>query len=168
MSDTALETPTMFRPPAPRHSSETGLSRSFVSNLIVKTFYYKNDMVGHEVSNALCLPFSVVEDHIEELRREKLIEVKGAEGMNTATYRFAITQFGRERAREALKISRYVGPAPVTLNEYTDGLLAQSSSRETLSARILEAGLSHLVLPDDVVHQIGPALNAQRAMFLYG
>ncbi len=168
MTDTLLDTDISFHPVAPRRTADTGLPWAFISNLILKTFYYRSDMKGHELARALRLPFSVVEEHIEDLRREKLIEVKGAEGVNLATYRFTITQLGRDRAREALKISQYVGPAPVTLNDYTDGLLAQSGSREPVNAAILEAGLSHLVLPHDVIQQVGPAINAQRSLFLHG
>ena len=164
---TVLET-ISFRPTAPRRSSDTGLPRAFVSNLILKTFYYRSEMYGHEVAKALCIPFSAVEEHIEDLRAEKLIEVKGAEGMNTATYRFAISDLGRDRARDALEISQYVGPAPVTLDQYTDGLLAQTSRTEPLNVRTLKEGLSHLVLPEMVLDQLGPAMNAQRALFLYG
>ncbi|HET9480859.1 MAG TPA: ATP-binding protein [Candidatus Polarisedimenticolia bacterium] len=165
---TTLERTATFRPVAPRRSEETGLPRSFVTNLILKTFYYRNDMQGHEAARAIHLAWSAVEQHIEDLRREKLIEVKGAEGSSLATYRFAITQAGRDRAREALKVSQYVGPAPVTLKDYTDGLLAQTSAREPVDGAILQAGLSHLVLPREVIQQVGPALNAQRSLFLYG
>ncbi len=167
MTTTTLER-TSFRPMAPRRTEDTGLSRAFISNLILKTFYYRSEMRGFEVARAICLPFSVVEEHIEELRREKLVEVKGSEGMNTATYRYVISGHGRDRAREALKISQYVGPAPVSLADYTDALLAQTSRREPVNSATLETGLSHLVLPSEVVQQLGPALNAQRALFLYG
>ncbi|HKY32836.1 MAG TPA: ATP-binding protein [Candidatus Polarisedimenticolia bacterium] len=157
-----------FRPVAPRSSADTGLPRAFITNLMLKTFYYRNDLLGSEVSAALHLPFSVIEEHLEELRREKLVEVKGAGAAGTASYRFALSQVGRDRAREALKVSQYVGPAPVTLKEYTDGLIAQTSAREPINASVLQAGLSHLVLPHEVVQQVGPALNAQRSLFLYG
>jgi len=157
-----------FRPMAPRRSADTGLATSFITNLILKTFYYRSDMVGFEVARELRLPFSIIDEHLESLRREKLIEVKGAEGTGTATYRFTITQHGRDRAREALKVSQYVGPAPVTLKDYTDGLIAQTGGREGLNATILQAGLSHLVLPDEVISQVGPALSSSRSLFLYG
>jgi predicted ATPase with chaperone activity len=165
---TLCDTARTFRPVAPRTSAETGLSRSFITNLILKTFYYRNDLMGHEVARSLHLQFSVIEEHLEELRREKLIEVKGADGASLAGYRFCISQLGRDRAREALKVSQYVGPAPVTLKDYTDGLIAQTSAREPVNAAVLQAGLSHLVLPHEVVQQVGPALNAQRSLFLYG
>jgi hypothetical protein len=109
-----------------------------------------------------------VEEHIDDLRREKLIEIKGAEGGSFAAHRFAITQLGRNRASEALKVSQYVGPAPVTLSDYTRGLVAQSSRREPVNLALLEAGLSHLVLPRQVVESVGPAINAQRSLFLHG
>ena len=168
MTETLLRTAAPFRPAAPRRSSDTRLPEAFLSDLILKTFYYRSDMVGHEVSRILCLPFSVIEEHIEQLRREKLIEVKGAEGMNLSTYRFAITQAGRERAREVIKISQYVGPAPVTLDDYTLGLSAQTRDRDPVNASILQASLSHLVLPAEVVEQLGPALNSQKSLFLHG
>jgi predicted ATPase with chaperone activity len=165
---TTCETARSFRPMAPRTSADTGLSRAFITNLILKTFYYRTDLMGHEVARALHLQFSVIEEHLEELRREKLIEVKGADGASLAGYRFCISQLGRDRAREALKISSYVGPAPVTLKDYTDGLIAQTSAREPVNSTMLQAGLKHLVLPHEVVQQVGPALNAQRSLFLYG
>jgi len=168
MTPTTMDVARTSTPAAPRRSADTGLSRAFISDLILKTFYFKSDMQGHEIGKALRLPFSVIDEHIDELRREKLIEVKGAEGTSTATYRFAITQHGRDRAREVLKVSTYVGPAPVTLQDYTDGLLAQTSSREPLNHSILQAGLAHLVLPSEVITQVGPALNSQRSLFLYG
>jgi len=165
---TMVDTTKTFRPKAPRTVSQTGLSSAFISNLILKTFYYRNEMVGHEIAKALCLPFSVVDTLIEEMRREKLIEVKGAPDTSTATYRFGMTQTGRDRAREALKVSHYVGPAPVTLAAYSEGLLAQTNARQPVNPTILQAGLSHLVLPQEVIRQIGPALNSQRSLFLYG
>ena len=165
---TLCEVTTGFRPVAPRTSAETGLSRAFITNLILKTFYYRNDMMGHEVARSLHLQFSVIEEHLEELRREKLIEVKGADGASMAGYRFSLSQQGRDRAREALKVSQYVGPAPITLKDYTDGLIAQTGAREPVNSTMLQAGLSHLVLPREVVQQVGPALNAQRSLFLYG
>ncbi len=168
MTNTTLDTAATFAPAAPRRWEDTGLSRAFLSNLILKTFYYRSELAGHEVASALRLPFSAVEQPIEELRREKLLEVKGAEGVSLSTYRLGISQTGRDRAREALKLSQYVGPAPVTLAEYTEGLAAQSRAHEPLDAETLRAGLSHLVLPSEVIQQVGPALNAQRSLFLYG
>ena len=51
MNTTTLET-TVFHPIAPRRSEDTGLSRVFISNLILKTFYYRSEMRGFEVAKA--------------------------------------------------------------------------------------------------------------------
>lgn len=169
MTSAVIDGEAGFNPTAPRRTADTGLSWSFISNLILKTFYYRSDMRGYELARALHLLFSIVEEHIEDLRREKLIEVKGgADRGSLATYRFGITQLGRERAREALKVSQYVGPAPVTLSDYTAGLTVQSNLREPIGSEALEAGFSHLVLPPEVIRQVGPAINAQRSLFLHG
>ena len=94
-----------FFPTAPRRGSETGLSRAFLLNLILKTLYYRQEMLGHEIAREIRLPFPVVDEYIANLRKEKLIEVAGAATSTTATYRYKISDLGRERAREARSIA---------------------------------------------------------------
>src|SRR5574341_631584 len=89
-------------PRAPHSTAETGLSPAFLFDLTLKTLYYQSEMRGLEVAEALRLPFGVVEESLEALKREKLIEIKGTDGPNKAAYRFGILSAGRDRAREAL------------------------------------------------------------------
>ena len=63
-SDTTPESPR-----APRSTEETGLSASFLFDLTLKTLYYQTEMLGYEIADALRLPFVVVEESLEALKR---------------------------------------------------------------------------------------------------
>ncbi len=155
-------------PRAPRTQAETGLSSSFLFDLTLKTLYYQNEMKGAELAEALRLPFNVVEESLEALKRERLVEVKGTEGPSRAAYRFLILSAGRDRAREALAVSRYVGPAPVCLEDYARQVLDQNRGLERIPAERLKEAFTHLVLPDGTLGRVGPAVAARKSIFLYG
>ena len=155
-------------PRAPRTLAETGLSHSFLFDLTLKTLYYQNEMKGSEIAEALRLPFNVVEESLEALKREKLVEVKGTDGPSRAAYRFGILSAGRDRAREALAVSRYVGPAPVSLDEYSRRVLEQNRGLERIPVERLRAAFSHLILPEGTLERVGPAVAARKSIFLYG
>ncbi len=157
-----------FFPIAPRKTADTGLSRGFLLSLIIKTFYYRQEMLGVDLARELCLPFSVIDECVQFMRREKLVEVASSATTTSATYLYKISEAGRQRAREALEISQYVGPAPVTLEAYIDGILAQTSVLSDLNHEILRDSLSNLILPAELLERVGPALEGKRALFLYG
>lgn len=155
-------------PRAPRTSAETGLSPSFLLDLTLKTLYYQGEMRGFEIAEALRLPFVVVEESLEELKRERLLEVKGSEAASRAGYRYIILSAGRERAREALAVSRYVGPAPVSLSDYAARVVEQNRGLERIPSGRLREAFSHLVLGSGTVERIGPAVAARKSIFLHG
>jgi predicted ATPase with chaperone activity len=155
-------------PRAPRTLAETGLSASFLFDLTLKTLYYQNEMRGSELAEALCLPFHVVEETLETLKRERLVEVKGVDGPSRAAYRFIILSAGRDRAREALNVSRYVGPAPISLDEYSRSVKEQNRGLERIPTERLREAFSHLVLPEGTLERVGPAVAARKSLFLYG
>jgi len=157
-----------FRPAPPRDSKGTGLDRAFLSHLILKSMYFRQEMLDYEIATALHLPFTVVEDHIGELRRERQIEIAGPALSATTAYRLRLSAAGAERARSALDISSYVGPAPVTLAHYVEAIESQTPERGAVQRQRLEASLSSLVLPRDVIDQVGPAFDSRRALFLHG
>ena len=63
---------------------------------------------------------------------------------------------------------RYVGPAPVTLDDFTYQVSLQKLTNETHHLRPHPQGLGELTFDDSIVEQCGPALNSGRAMLLYG
>ena len=163
------KTPIHDVPPQPRSVEETGLALTFLADLALKTIYLRGSLLGHEIADMMKLPFATVVDEVlDYLRRERLAEVKGATSVGKPAYRYALLQKGHSRARELLKRSQYVGPAPIMLEAYTEMVKAQSLAGLTISDDALRRALAHLVLGDALVNQIGPAINSGKAVFLSG
>lgn len=157
--------------PAPRTIEETGLSVGFLADLVLKVLYFEGYISGYEVAEATRLPFKNITDRILEfLKRDRFIEVKGSSGgaYAEAAYEYVITGRGIERAREIMDRSQYAGPAPVTLERYKTAIRKQALQNLAVGPNQVRNTLSHLVLSERVLNQIGPAVNSSRSIFLFG
>jgi MoxR-like ATPase len=153
--------------PEPRSLQDTGLGGDQIEQLLVKTLY-SGEATGLEIADKMCLPFHILEPLIERLRNERLMEVKGSGGSGASTYRYALTDGGRDRARQYMEISHYVGAAPVSLARYVAYMTALQAARGYMDKERLRNGFSHLIISDEVLEMVGPAVNAGKAVFLYG
>ena len=99
-------------PPVPETLEDTGLAATLVQQLILKMLYSRGDMLGRELSEALGLKFSLIEETIEFLKRQHFIEAKKSLGMGNSTVLFALTDTGKNAARECMESNQYAGPAP--------------------------------------------------------
>jgi len=154
-------------PRGPLTLEETGLGADQLMRLFLKVLY-TGDATGVAAADKLRLPFAIFEPLIESMRAERLIEVKGAEGSGTAGYRYGLTDQGRDRARQYLDANQYVGPAPVPLEAYTRQMKRVAEARGYVDRERLRQGFAHLVVSPAVLDQLGPAVNAAKAVFLYG
>src|SRR6202165_5163038 len=162
-------------PPAPRTIEETGLPFSFVCDLLLKVLYFNGSMLGREIALHTCLPFAFVETTLRFLADEGYCS---STGVHTATLepgepinagmQHAISSSGRQRARELLDINQYAGPAPIPISDY--GALAerQSQVEGPVNRARLHDAFSQLVLSEEVLDHLGPALSARQAVFLHG
>ncbi|MBZ5558996.1 MAG: ATP-binding protein [Acidobacteriia bacterium] len=160
-------TTTSPAPPLPRTLADTGLGEDQVEQLLIKTLY-GGEASGHVTAERLRLSWSILEPLVERARAERLVEVRGATGTGGAAFRYALTDAGRQRARQYLDVNQYVGAAPVPLSAYVAEMQALAGRRTYVDRDRLRQGFSHLVVRDHVFEQLGPALNAGRAVFLYG
>jgi hypothetical protein len=151
----------------PTTIAETGLAADQIEQLLVKTFY-GGEMTGLTLSERVRLPYAILEPLVERLRAERLVEVRGASGSSSASYRYALTDLGRDRARQYLDANQYTGAAPVPLAAYVDYMRALAQGRGYIDRERLRNGFSHLIVDDAVLEQLGPAVNANKALFLYG
>jgi len=151
----------------PRTLQDTGLSADQIEQLLVKTLY-GGEATGLALADRLRLPFTMIEPLIERLRAEQLIEVRGSAGTGSSSYRYALTDGGRDRGRQYLDFSQYVGPCPVSLAAYLAQMRSLAAARGYIDRERLRQGFSHLIISDQVLEQLGPAVNAGKAVFLYG
>ena len=154
-------------PPIVRTIEETGLATDHVEQLIIKTLF-GGEATGHTVAERMRLPYTILEPLIERARGEQLVEVKGASGSGTGAFRYALTDLGRDRARQYLDINQYTGAAPVTLAAYVRYMRELREARGYIERERLRQGFTHLIIGDEVLEQLGPALNMGKGIFLYG
>jgi len=152
---------------APLTLEETGLTTSLIEQLIIKTLY-GGELSGLVVADRMRVPYSVLEPIVERVRVERLVEVRGSSGSSSAGYRYALTDLGRDRARSYLDINQYIGAAPVPLATYVADMHARTAARGYIDRERLVEGFSKLIVPDRMLEQLGPAVNANKAIFLYG
>jgi predicted ATPase with chaperone activity len=158
-----------FAPPVPTSIKDTGLVLGFLTDLAIKIMYFEGNLSGHELTERMKLPYPGVLDQVLDfLKREQLCEVKGSGGFSETAYQYAISDKGRAIAREALDRSQYAGPAPVTLDAYSEAIHRQPLGRVIVHQRTMRQALSQLVINEDTFAQLGPAVNSGRSIFLFG
>ncbi len=83
-------------------------------------------------------------------------------------FTYTLTDAGRDRARRFMLESMYVGPAPVSLEDYIASIRAQTITAMTPRESDLRRAFSDLLVNDKMFQILGPAINSGRGMFLYG
>ncbi len=163
-----LEHPDADEPPVPESVADTGLSEEFIVDLLLKTLYVQGVRSGRQLTAAVRLPFTFVDDRLLTLQQRRLVEVLGTSGPNRGSYLFDLTGAGRDRAREALSSSQYVGPAPVPLVQYRTWVDKQTIRNVHVTREVVREGFRNMVLSDAVHDVLGPSINSAKSLFLYG
>ena len=154
-------------PPAPTTLAQTGVPGDKLLALSLKILN-DGELSGRELSGEIKVAYAILEPLLETARGEQLVEVRSASGAGTSGYRYPLTVRGRERASQYLETNGYVGPAPVPLDQYVDYVGEVGRHNCTIDREAIGAGFTDLVMSDDMLDQLGPAVNSRRAMFLYG
>src|SRR5262245_64493354 len=154
---------------APTTLADTELSEDLITQLVIKFLHFNADCTGVEIAGRVGLEFAVVEPILETLKRSHQCEVVGGGLLGAPSFRYRITDHGRRRAHLFLEHNQYVGAAPVPLAQYREYMTKfQHASRRTITPAAVRRAVSHLVLSDRVVNQIGPAVTSGQSLFIYG
>src|ERR1051325_9723681 len=167
MADNFVETE-IPAPPEPETLEQTGLPESTVENLILKILYFRGELYGQDLSSAIGLKFSVIQDIVDSLKLAHILQVKRSLGMGNIASVFALTESGRERVRECLETNQYYGPAPITLAQYTELVKQQRPTEGWLTKEALTRAFRGLVLTEHTLSQMGPAVSSANSLLLYG
>jgi hypothetical protein len=156
-------------PPAPLTYQEAGLTLDLLIQLTLKTLHFAGELTGAELSRRLGVTFSVIEPALEALKSQRQVEIGGGSMVGRASYRYRITDAGRQRAVLFLEANHYIGVAPVPFEQYQRYMrgFATTAPRSATRDRV-RAAFSHLVIGQSVLDQLGPAINAGHSMFVYG
>lgn len=155
-----------FRPLQPETYMDAGLSEAEVESMILKYLLAESGSTGRQAARAIGLSDKVVRERIDDLRSEKLVVYTQAGVFGD--FEYALTEAGRVAARERMASNRYDGPAPVTLQQYTDSVLKQSVSTVKPSIEDLRFAFDDLLIDDAMLQRLGPAVTAGKGCFFFG
>lgn len=153
-------------PRAPTHLSEIGMDPQVLADLILKAAYSVPQFDNEWMARRVHLPQQLVAEILEKQRAEQLLEVLGASGL--LGYRYTVAQRGRERAQRLLELSGYIGPAPVSLANYTAFLRWQIEQAAPVAPQQVTQTVSQLALAPQAALGAGLALSSGRSLFLFG
>ena len=158
-----------WSPPPITSIADTGLNMLSIADLVLKVLYSGGVMTGQRIAEVVKLPFTGVLDPVMEfLKREKFVEVRGQDGFGEAAYKYLIVEKGSEKAREAMDRSQYAGPAPVPLRAYIESTEEQNRKKLIVHQDDLRKVMTNLIIEDEMLDKIGPAVNSGRSIFLFG
>ncbi len=156
-------------PPSPRTLAEVGIGTVMLRDILLKTMFRTNLSLVSEIARKICLPVPLTQDLVDEARTQRMIEAMGtmhATSGNEMGYQ--LTEGGRARALDALSQSEYYGAVPVPLDHYAQQVKRQSIRNIKLSREQLLSGMGHLILPPELIGNLGPAVTAGRSILMYG
>src|SRR5579883_1523881 len=164
----SVQGPDPLAPPEPESLEQTGLAESVLEHLILKILYFRGELYGQDLSNAIGLRFSVIQDIVEALKLRHHLQIKKSLGVGNVASLFALTESGRARAREHLESNQYSGPAPVPLDQYVSLVRQQRPREGWLTKEALAKAFKGMVLTESILRQIGPAISSAGSLLLHG
>jgi predicted ATPase with chaperone activity len=166
---TCLTSMIVAPPEAPRTLAETGLSVDLLVQLVLKTLHFAGELTGSALGERLGLNYHAIQPAVDLLKSVRQIEIAGGSLLGGASFKYRITDAGRTRAALFLEQNRYVGLAPVPLAQYQAYMRAFTRDAPHAATRErVRRAFSHLVVNDQILDQLGPAINAGRSLFIYG
>jgi len=156
-------------PPPPSSLEGMQLPLPMMRDILLKTMFRKNMTTVTEVAEAICLPRQVTQELIDIAREQRLLEATGTLNANSGNEMgYQLTDAGKARALDALSQSEYFGAMPVPLEVYREQVKRQSIRNIQITRQQLTDAMGHLVLPPDLLSNLGPAVGSGRSILMYG
>ncbi|MCG7493200.1 ATPase [Thalassobius sp. Cn5-15] len=156
-------------PPAPAGLADMQLPITMMRDILLKTCFRKSLSTLTEMAESTCLPRNVVQELIDLCREQKLMEAMGTLHAGAGNeMAFQLTDAGKSRTQDALAQSEYYGAMPVPLEVYRQQIKRQSIRDIQLTRKQLTDAMGHLVLPQDLLSNLGPAVSSGRSILMYG
>ena len=159
----------VLAPPSPRSLVDVGINVVMMRDILLKTMFRTNlDMVS-AISKLICLPVNLTQELVDMARGQRMIEATGTMSATAGNEMgYQLTDAGKARALDALSQSEYYGAVPIPLDMYHEQIKRQSVRNITLNREQLMSGMGHLILPPDLISNLGPAVTSGRSILMYG
>lgn len=156
-------------PPPPKSIEGTGLSVSFLIELVLKIIHYTETPTAEYIARILGLPANLTGHILDSMKSDRLVEVISTSSYDlTTAYRFRLTDKGEARAEQALERCRYAGAAPVPLAQYEKVISSQSLGQWRPPLDTIREAARALVLDPETADFLERALHSGRSAMIYG
>lgn len=155
-----------FVPTPPTSLENAGIRESLLEALVMRFLLQRSEATGRAIAHQVKLPFLLIEPLLNRLKAEQLTAYRGANSVNDYTH--MLTDQGRDRARQFVHQTTYLGSAPVPLEQYNQSVKLQSIEGQRPRREELLHAFRDLLIDRKLLGKIGPAINSGRGMFLYG
>jgi len=164
-----MQTSNVMAPPAPKGLEQMQLPTAMMRDILLKTMFRMNLDLVTKLAKVVCLPVPVVQELVDLARGQLLLEATGTMSASSGNEMgYQLTDAGKARALDALAQSEYFGAMPVPLDVYREQIKRQSIRNIHVTKDQLTTAMGHLILPDDLLDNLGPAVGAGRSILMYG
>src|SRR5215203_1268776 len=153
-------------PPMLEELADSGIHEAFLCDLALKHVAMLPEPNTTAVADRLHLPRVLTEELLYHLYREKLIEMRLQSAVGST--RYAMLDHGWERVTRLQSQSGYLGPAPVSLDDYSLMMRLQAVPSKPASIESVRNAFKDLVLPDSLLQTLGCVINSRSSLFLTG
>jgi predicted ATPase with chaperone activity len=150
--------------PIPDRLEDLGIPNAMVNDLVLRYLWLHGTGTLQALHESLKLSFPVLETLFHQFRKQQLLDVRGMLGND---YSFSLSSAGRALATARNEVCQYVGPAPVSIQQYHEVVKSQAAHVK-LTRDGLRRAFYDLVLPDQLLDSLGPSLIGHQSLFLYG
>ena len=160
-------------PPMPKTFEDLDLPKGLLIQLLLKHCLFRDSISAREMGHDLKIPQRMVDELFSYLKGQGYVQVKARDALSQSNQmvldlRYSLTDAGKIYAEQCLESNRYVGPAPVPLEDYWDWVEAQSINQVKVEKDCLKDVFADLVVPEHLLTKLGPAINSGRSIFLFG
>jgi predicted ATPase with chaperone activity len=147
---------------------EMGIPASIVIDLILRLLFAEGDVSVTRFVEVIHIYSQIIDEVLTWMQQEHLVEVSKTGAIGRLSYVYRLSDEGVARARDALERSQYIGPAPVSVDAYRQAILLQTIGNSQIGPAEMKRALSDLILPENFHRRVGPAVNLNSSLFLYG
>ena len=151
-------------PPVPEQLEHLNVPESLVLDIYLHYLYRRGVATLTSISQALRIPVHVAESIFRRFLKQQIVEVKGMVGDD---YQFTLTAAGRTSAVERGQVVNYCGPIPVSIKDYHQIVKTQAVEL-SVNRQIVRRAFHDLILSDELIDQVGPAVISQSAILMHG
>jgi hypothetical protein len=151
----------MMRPPQPRNLKEAGISYRVVESLILKTIKQEGAMSLEMLADSTKLPVGVFKDIVISLHHREIVDTP-------IPLHYDLTNKGRELVHHYENEDAYVGPAPVSFQDYCETVQRQAKRERRITQEDMDEVFKSYPMRLELRRILKEGFNSQRVIIFWG